>query len=320
MGSNEPLATTTTSHGDATMTTTTNNATNQVAANIAFGVEFETTMPVSDTTPIGFYHNGLPVSWLPGWKVERDSSIRATFGRKPAEFVSGVMKGQAGLEQVKTACEEIKARGGKVNSSCGIHVTVSFDGDAAALARLVNLVANHERALYAMTGTTRRELGDNGRQWAKGVKQYGDKDNAKRVMDRDRYHMLNLTHIAAGRNRVEFRVFSGSLNADKIQAWVQICLGLVELAQRPHRVEPKFENNETPGKQAPWDSNKGGEGFRELRRLFYRLGWTKGRQSNPAGLVDNATAKQHKKPLEKLALKYDAERACLFAAARGGER
>ena len=38
---------------------------NMHANNIAFGIELETTMPATDTTPIGGYHNGLPVAWLP---------------------------------------------------------------------------------------------------------------------------------------------------------------------------------------------------------------------------------------------------------------
>jgi hypothetical protein len=46
------------------------------ANEIAFGIEFETTLPNRDTTPIGPYHNGWQVPWLPtGWKAERDSSI-----------------------------------------------------------------------------------------------------------------------------------------------------------------------------------------------------------------------------------------------------
>ena len=35
------------------------------ANNIAFGIEIETHMPGTDATPIGGYHNGLPVAWLP---------------------------------------------------------------------------------------------------------------------------------------------------------------------------------------------------------------------------------------------------------------
>ena len=74
------------------------------ANDIAFGIEIETHMPGHDRTPIGGYHNGLPVSWLPsGWKAERDGSIRTPAGRKPCEFVSPVLRGREGLQNVETA-------------------------------------------------------------------------------------------------------------------------------------------------------------------------------------------------------------------------
>ena len=68
------------------------------ANDIAFGIEIETHMPGNDRTPIGGYHNGLPVAWLPaGWKAERDGSIRTPAGRKPCEFVSPVLRGREGF-------------------------------------------------------------------------------------------------------------------------------------------------------------------------------------------------------------------------------
>ena len=71
------------------------------ANNIAFGIEIETTMPGQDTTPIGGYHRGLPVAWLPtGWKAERDSSIRTPAGRKPCEFVSPILRGYERMAHV----------------------------------------------------------------------------------------------------------------------------------------------------------------------------------------------------------------------------
>ena len=46
------------------------------ANQIAFGIELETPLPGSDATPIGPYHGGYQVAWLPeGWKAERDGSI-----------------------------------------------------------------------------------------------------------------------------------------------------------------------------------------------------------------------------------------------------
>ena len=181
--------------------------------------------PANDTTPIGGYHNGLPVAWLPtGWKAERDGSIRTPAGRKPCEFVSPILRGYEGLRNVETAVDAIKERGARVNESCGLHITVSWNGDAAALARLISLIGNHEKAIYAATGTRRRERN----HWAKQIKTYGNKDAAKDRCERDRYHLLNLTHLAAGKNRIEIRAFAGTLNKTKLLGYIQMVLGLVE--------------------------------------------------------------------------------------------
>ena len=95
------------------------------ANEIAFGIEFETTMPTSDMTPIGPYHGGYQVAWLPeGWKAEHDSSIQAAPGRKACEFVSPKLRGHEGLTQVEAAIDAIYARGARVNPSCGLQVTI----------------------------------------------------------------------------------------------------------------------------------------------------------------------------------------------------
>ena len=243
------------------------------ANEIAFGIEFETTMPANDTTPIGRYHNGTPVAWLPtGWKAERDSSIR-TIGRnrKGCEFVSPKLRGYDGLKQVETALDAINERGGRVNHTCGVHVTIEWNGDTAALARLISLVGNHEKAIFASTGTKRRERNI----YSKKIKQYGNKDDAKTRCESDRYHLLNLTHLARGRNRIEFRAFAGTLNKAKAIGYIQMCLGLVELALNTRRCSG-WDYNKKPGTRSCWDRPGAGEGETELNRLYYRLGWTKG--------------------------------------------
>ena len=105
------------------------------ANDIAFGIVFECTLNASDTTPIGPYHHGYQVPWpTEGWRAERDGSIR-TFapGRKGCEFVSPKLRGYEGLQQVEAAIDAINARGARVNQTTGLHVTIQFDGDAAAL-------------------------------------------------------------------------------------------------------------------------------------------------------------------------------------------
>jgi hypothetical protein len=129
------------------------------ADQIFFGIELETTLPADDTTPIGPYHHGYQVPWLlAGWKAKRDGSIRALVpGRKGCEFVSPKLRGPAGLREVEEAIDAINARGAGVNPSCGLQLTIQWDGDASALARLISLVGNHEKAIFAGTGTRRRE-------------------------------------------------------------------------------------------------------------------------------------------------------------------
>ncbi len=280
------------------------------ANDIAFGIEIETTLPGRDRTPIGGYHNGLPVAWLPtGWKAERDSSIRTPAGRKPAEFVSPILRGYEGLQNVERAVDAIKERGGRVNESCGLHITVTWNGDAAALARLISLVSNHEKAIYASTGTRRRERNS----WAKQIKTYGNKDAAKRRCESDRYHLLNLTHLARERSRIEFRAFGGTLNKTKLIGYIQMVLGLVELALNSKRCSG-WDYNKKPGTKSCCDRLPARHGQTELNRLFYRLGWTKGwykgdLRDKRFGQLSQGDATCDWKPVKKklldLARKYD---------------
>lgn len=287
------------------------------ANQIAFGIEFETTLPASDTTPIGGYHAGVQVPWLPaGWKAERDASIAAAPGRRACEFVSPKLHGYAGLREVEQALDAINARGGRVNPTCGLHITVTWEGDAMALARLISLVGNHERAIFASTGTRRREQ----TIYSKKIKQYGNKDDAKRRCEADRYHLLNLTHLARGRNRIEFRAFAGTLNKTKVAGYLMMVLGLVELALNTTRC-PDWDYAKREGAKSCWDRPGAGEGETELNRLFYRLGWTKGwykgalRNKAFGQLADDGATpdlKAIKTKLLELARKYDAA-GCVLA-------
>jgi len=280
------------------------------ASQTDWGIELETTIQTSDDTPIGPYHRGYQVPWLPtGWKAEKDSSIRPTApNRKGCEFVSPKLRGYEGLEEVELAVEKIRERGARVNGSCGIHISVSFNGDAAALARLITLVANHEKGLYASTGTRRREQ----HTYSKAIKRYGNENEAKTKCEEDRFHLLNLTHLARGRNRIEFRCFAGSLNATKISGYVQLCLGLVELATQKTRRSSWSYDKKNPNTKSCWD--RPGHGETELNRLFYRLGWTTGwykgvdRHKKYGELSNGELApdlKAIKKKLMEMAKKYD---------------
>jgi hypothetical protein len=276
------------------------------ANEMTFGIEIETHMPAGSVAP-GSHGEGRQVDWLPaGWLADEDPSIIVPHsGRVKCEFVSPVLKGAEGLRQLCEVVAEIKRRGGQVNASCGTHVHVGYDkANTPAVGRLISLVANHEKALYAATGTHSRERGIGSRfgtNWCKSVKQYGNKKNAAERARRDRYHLLNLSTY---KPTVEFRVFGGSLNAVKLAAYVRLCVGLCEKS-----LVSKTQASWNKRGNAAADQTRVGQA--ELTRLFVRLGWTqKGTGTKPvSGSIEGEGVPSMlaaREMLTSLAAKYDA--------------
>ncbi|HEV7301600.1 MAG TPA: amidoligase family protein [Tepidisphaeraceae bacterium] len=267
------------------------------ASEITFGIEIETTIP-ANTLTIGSYGHGQPIPQLPGWTAARDGSIRSGRGRVGCEFVSPVLKGAEGVESIIAAVAFIKSIGGTVNQTCGLHVHVGFNkSDAIATAKLTTLVANVEKAIYASTGTHSRERGD----YCRPIQRYGNAVDATRYARADRYHVCNLATV---KPTVEFRAFAGTLNESKIIAHVMMAVGLVERSLKAARV-----TNWTAKPVSPTSPiARKGEGQTALNRLFYQLGWTKGRTDYTYGNVAGApvtVVTRAKRTLMKLARKYD---------------
>lgn len=272
------------------------------ANDLTFGVEFETTMP-QGTVNVGSYSNPNGVEWLPqGWKVKPDGSIRAGAGRQGAEFVSPVLRGADGLAQVVAVIKMIAERGGKVNRSTGMHVHVGgFEFSTTNLARLTTLVANVEKAIYASTGTKSRENGT----YCRSTAEYGSASAAINA-GYDRFRVLNLTNVANDlKKTVEFRAFAGTLNVVKAVGHILMCLALVERATEAKRTG---EWAHKPIKETS-PVHRNGVGQTELTRLFYQIGWTKGRTNHVYGNVarPNGTPdlKTIKRELMRLAKEYD---------------
>lgn len=279
------------------------------ANEMTFGVEIETHMPRGTVYP-GAHGCGVQVEWLPaGWLADADPSIIVpNHTRIGCEFVSPVLKGAEGLRQLCEVIAKIKSMGGEVNASCGLHVHVGFDkGDTPAVRRLLNLVANHEKALYAVTGTKSREQGGGSRRgtcWCKSVKQYGNAVEARRYASRDRYHLLTL---ASYKPTVEFRVFGASLNATKAAAYVRLCVALCEKSLTVLKAAPFTTTASTTRNRARFT---GGEGHAELVRLMYSIGWRKNGAATKGvyGVIEGdgvPTMEAARKELSRLAKQYD---------------
>jgi hypothetical protein len=278
---------------------------------LTFGVEFEVTVP-RGTCEVGGYHCGRQVPALPaGWNAQQDGSIRSGRGYMGAEIVSPILKGADGIRQMQTVCRWLASVRAKVNRSTGFHVHVGFDrSDAEGLRRLVSLIANFEKALYASTGSHERERGVFCRtvQNDQGHRQHFSVNTSAGHFCPGRYRLLNVTNLLEGRKpTVEFRVFSGTTNALKAIAYVRLCLGFVEKALSMKKL-PKWIAK-TPVETSP--IHRKGEGQTAIARLFYGLGWTKGREDHMYGNVEGADLPRiqtSKNELVRLAKQYDTPR------------
>ena len=267
---------------------------------MTFGVEIETTIP-SGLVRVGPHGNGYDIPQIPGWKADCDPSIRvSTAGHQACEFVSPVFKGTDGLKQLLADLAKIKAMGARVNDSCGLHIHVGFDksnGDASK--KLASLVSNFERAIFATTGTKKRERG----RWCAGLQRHRDADCAIQASRANRYHVCN---FGTFKPTVEFRAFGATLNPIKLASYVQLVVAVVEKALKAKRATNWIAK--TPVESSPM--HRSGEGQTALTRLFYQLGWTKGRQAHVHGDLGGEgipTIQRGKRELMRLARKYDGE-------------
>jgi len=270
------------------------------AQDITFGVEIETTIP-RGILQVGPHGQGADIPSMPGWKADADPSIRVgIYSHEACEFVSPVYRGTEGLRQLLADLAKIKAMGANVNESCGLHIHVGFDkSDAVAVDKLATLVSNFEKAIYATTGTKKRERG----RWCAGLNRYGSADRAVMNSQACRYHVCNFATV---KPTVEFRAFGATLNPAKLVGYVRMCVALIE---RVHRAKRKTKwTAKTPVETSPLHRN--GEGQTALTRLFYHLGWTKGEQSHTHGDLTGdglPTVQRTKKELMRLAKKYDEQ-------------
>lgn len=284
------------------------------ASEMTFGCEFELTIPRAVGIQVGGYSSGIQVPGLPvGWVAKSDGSIRARGAYMGVEIVSPVLCGADGVQQVRAACEWFQRVGARVNRSTGFHVHVGWRHGPQETARLVNFAANHERAIFAATGTSARERGlycrpissDPGYRGRFDRSVAGSSAVAGRVNGLNRYHSINLQNLGrADRQTIECRAFPGTVNATKAIGYIFLVLGLAEKSLKATRTvkwEPKPTAETSPIK-------RGGEGQTALCRLFYTLGWIKGRTKATFGVIDCPAApsvKSIKREFMRLARKYD---------------
>jgi len=193
-------------------------------------------------------------------------------------------------------------------------------------------VAQNELALYAVSGTAERLTSDywqhkierisspyswdktDTQEIAKKVRKASPTKKGKTLRKQyeecaypDRLCSINICNIFNSHKRtVEFRTFSGSTKGPKIVAWVQLCLALCERAWEAK----KYASWKTPQPRR-LDLR---DPSNLLLRLFYALGWTKGKKNVQESelavlglLTDTDELRGYKKTLRRLVKRFARE-------------
>ncbi len=188
------------------------------------------------------------------WKIMSDASIQAENSNGgyadssyKCEFVTPICD-YNDIETIQSIVRAIRKVGGKVNSSCGVHIHVDASGHTAkSLKNLASIMASKETLLFkALEVNEERTV-----KWCKKVETkllddldkkkpkslaevksiwYNGQDESYMHYSHTRYHALNL-HSVWQKGTVEFRMFNSTLHAGKIKAYIQLALAISHQAK-----------------------------------------------------------------------------------------
>lgn len=210
------------------------------------------------------------------WRVMSDSSIRAE--RKNGDTYRSTVDNNYRVEMVTPkltydemekfqACvRQIRLAGGKVNSSCGLHVHVdAANHNRQSLKNLLSIMYSKEDILFKALQTDPARV----ERWCRRVREpmlkrarklssepttdltkleriwYEGDIGAAEHYNETRYHALNL-HSVFYRGTIEWRCFNSTLHAGRAKAYVNLCLAMSAqaISQRSSVMRKTVSDNE----------------------------------------------------------------------------
>lgn len=208
------------------------------------------------------------------WKITTDSSVSCERTGSGIEIVSPILKGKAGLEEIRRVAAALEANGARINKTCGLHVHVGArDLSALHVQSILNRYSTFENVIDSMMPASRR--GDRNhfclpiteiirwdsrelltKPWPALV------DMARSVGSR--YYKINVSaYLRHG--TLEFRQHSGTVNPEKIVNWVLFCLNFVE-ASKPKTIRGRAAT--TPKKRGRKPGKRREGLLKVVRSLF----------------------------------------------------
>ncbi len=151
------------------------------------------------------------------------------------------------MPQFQECIRRLRKAGGKVNSSCGLHVHIDgANHNQRSLKNLLSIMYSKEDILFRALQVNENRV----RQYCQKVREpmlqrvrsqidstetrnlnrlesiwYGGDNGSHQHYHWTRYHALNL-HSMFYRGTVEFRMFNSTLHAGRVKAYVDLCLAM----------------------------------------------------------------------------------------------
>lgn len=216
---------------------------------LTFGVEIECLMPqgvdgfaILESAGVRVSRTDYTHEATPGWKCVTDGSLSYN-GR---EFVSPVLRGLAGVNEVRRVVAALAAAGCTVDRSCGLHVHIGASSATVdQLKNLAKMFCKHEGDFDEVVPASRRSnvYAKSNLRTAAGYERTRESliavalrriDAARTLRDVavamngaydshgrgvGRYHKLNFQSLAC-HGTVEFRQAAGSVDAEKVAQWI----------------------------------------------------------------------------------------------------
>ena len=172
------------------------------------------------------------------WKLVTDASVNneGTGLSRGLELVSPILYGDEGLDELEQVLAVLNSLGAKVDRTCGIHLHHDVaDYTAANFISLHNLYYSYQEGINSILPKSRRTSSRN--TYCKGL-NFSDLSicqnapSIKAIANEiySRYFVLNSqSYIKYG--TIEFRQHSGSIDFQKIEAWVVLTHTMVNYAK-----------------------------------------------------------------------------------------
>lgn len=196
----------------------------------------------------------------PDWKVTTDGSL-GDYARG-LEFVSPILRGEEGLQEVEQVCEALQDFGCTVNKKCGLHVHVGVAGsDLDFFKTITKLYATYEPVIDSFMPGSRREsqnaycrsmttLSRARIEEATTLPAVISAATSASPGSESRYYKLNLA--AYNRHQtVEFRQHSATLEGRKVRNWTTLCLRMVAAAKNGVNLNPRAETAQVVNRARP---------------------------------------------------------------------